>query len=74
MLSGSRTSAMTFILPPLGVRGENPTVSDRVKSRRMHRGREAGDQGQGIHFHGDRADNIITLPPQVGGTLPLLRQ
>jgi hypothetical protein len=21
----------------------------------MHRGREAGDQGQGIHFHGDRA-------------------
>ena len=35
--------------------GKYPTVTDRVKPRRMHRCREPRDQGQGIHLDRDRA-------------------
>ena len=37
----------------IAVRGENPTIANRVKSWRMHRGCEARDQGQRIHFDRD---------------------
>ena len=41
---------------------------------RWHESRETRDEGERRKVDGRGSDNIITLPPQVGATLPLQRQ
>ena len=44
------------------MRRQNPTVPNGVELGRMDRGREARDQGEGVHLNADRADDLAGLP------------